>query len=713
MKFQCIFLLSIILFSIIPQFSLTLQSAVHDTFIPEFNENTIPPSPSPLYYYSNITLKADYMIVVDSDLSQPCTLIVFTPSQYNAWHNGEQTYAVYVKNITSGKYYIPLPPGNYIVVLNGPIAVGVSIYTLAENAIPFLENEMNSSYNPTGIASYGIYNNSGELSEYTVKTHEILGFYNITSIKAYNSTFSDPYGASLQLNVVLQLITKNGNQSLWLQNVISFITNESTAFYVDNIWNDSAVNASINPSLISGNGSINIYNGRSYYAYATPYFSYNYPFAGYLIINTTNVKGGVEVTFGYVSVQNGFLIPPNVIYYDRVFISVPNLVNSYILVDPNLLTGSENLYDAELVFGGQYNGEITNYTSLNANLALMYNNSGVKTFPSVYTFGSDTAEAAGNLHVSLQNNNAIVTVGERDYGLLTNNFTPSIPGFTYLQFENVVNNLGIVKVYGFYINSRFPINVPLYIIPNDTVNYTLYKITLTINGVNETIPVNYDLPSFQYFDNITIICEYNENILVTINYPNGTVSQWYLRGEYTNFPRIIQINQTVRYLLTQNQFLVNSPMNIHPSYVEQYLISVQYPNGTITGWYNASSSIILPNTIYINNSTRYVADENSITITHSGDYSPAYTEEFLVTIKYTNGSVSQWYTKGSEIYLKANVNFFQTAKWVGTYNETNGGSILVNEPISEDEVLGINYIPIIGIISIIIVVGIIVFLRKK
>ncbi|MCY0860766.1 MAG: hypothetical protein OWQ54_10125, partial [Sulfolobaceae archaeon] len=95
------------------------------------------------------------------------------------------------------------------------------------------------------------------------------------------------------------------------------------------------------------------------------------------------------------------------------------------------------------------------------------------------------------------------------------------------------------------------------------------------------------------------------------------------------------------------------------------------------------------------------------------DYSPAYTEEFLVTINYPNGSVSQWYTKGSEIYLKANVNFFQTAKWVGTYNETNGGSILVNEPISEDEVLGVNYIPIIGIISIIIAVGIIVFLMKK
>ncbi|BDC17346.1 hypothetical protein HS5_02360 [Acidianus sp. HS-5] len=800
-------------------------------------ESKTPPPPDVCYTIYNVSLEPNYMIVVCASFSNPYTLIIFTPCQFEAWSHCEQTTAVCVKNITSGKYDFILSPGNYILVINGycslvSIFSEVYVYIVPENAIPVIESEMSSPHNPTGIASYGIYNNSGQLSEYIIKTHEVLGFYNITSIEAYNSSFSNPYGASLQLNVVLQIVTSGGNETLWLQNVVSFITNEKEFYFVDNIWNLSAPCASINSTLVSGKGSVQpvcLLSPRDFYGYETCCSVYNFPFAGYLIINTTDVKGGVEVSFGYVIVQNGSLMPPNVVYYDKVFISIPDLTNSYILVDPNQLTGSLNVYDAELVFGGLYGGEITCYTSLHAELALMYNNSGVKPFPSVYTFGSDTAEATGDLHVSLQGNNAVVTVGERDYGLLTNNFKPSFPGFTYVKMERVVNNLGIINESSFYLNGYYYISPPLYFSPNSTVNYTLYKVMLSINGMNETILTSYNLSSFQYFNNITIICEYNENILVTIHYPNGTVTAWYLRGEQTDFPNIIQINSSVRYVLSQKQLIISSPINITPSYVEQYLISIYYPNGTVTEWYNASAKISLPSVIYINpstryvtnetyilithagnyypnyteeflvtisypnatvtswyirgeqtdfpriiqvcnltryildqkqliitspynvtptyvkqylisihypngtvtewynasakislpsviyitSSTRYITNESSLMITHAGNYYPNYTEEFLVTIHYTNGTITEWLADGSNLCLYAKTDIFQTIKWVGTFNVNNGEKIEVTSPITETEVICVNYTVVLGIVAIAVIIGVIIFIIRR
>ncbi len=63
---------------------------------------------------------------------------------------------------------------------------------------------------PTGVSAH----------DGPIYTNAVLGYANITSLQAYNSSFNVPYGASLQLNVVLEATSTNGNTYyFWLQNV--------------------------------------------------------------------------------------------------------------------------------------------------------------------------------------------------------------------------------------------------------------------------------------------------------------------------------------------------------------------------------------------------------------------------------------------------------------------------------------------------------------
>lgn len=66
---------------------------------------------------------------------------------------------------------------------------------------------------PTGISAH-----NGPIF-----TNAVLGFVAIQSLLAYNSSFTScPYGASVQLNVVLQVNTTSGTYYYWLQDVGSF-----------------------------------------------------------------------------------------------------------------------------------------------------------------------------------------------------------------------------------------------------------------------------------------------------------------------------------------------------------------------------------------------------------------------------------------------------------------------------------------------------------
>ncbi len=83
----------------------------------------------------------------------------------------------------------------------------------------------------SGIASFGIANNSGVVTPYEIKTNEIVGVANISSMQVYTPN-ANQYGvavtgATLQLNTELVINDNNAgtNQKVyWVQNVPDFET---------------------------------------------------------------------------------------------------------------------------------------------------------------------------------------------------------------------------------------------------------------------------------------------------------------------------------------------------------------------------------------------------------------------------------------------------------------------------------------------------------
>ena len=64
---------------------------------------------------------------------------------------------------------------------------------------------------------------------------------------------------------------------------------------------------------------------------------------------------------------------------------------------------------------------------MNADLALFYWDQTLEAFPSLYTFGVNTAESAYNIRVSYGDGVAEATSGTPYYGILTNDFSASLP----------------------------------------------------------------------------------------------------------------------------------------------------------------------------------------------------------------------------------------------------------------------------------------------
>ena len=287
---------------------------------------------------------------------------------------------------------------------------------------------------PSGIVSYGLTNQSGIDAPYAIASTDVIGVASISAINAYNSTAEsvgqNPSGATLQLNSVLVVNEKGGGtQVYWCQNTPDFVTSASQVALADNVWNYSASGFLSNDSITSegGGGDVSTFqqNGTTeyYYAYEESNSSYSLPLGLVLLINATAEPGtGALVQFGALSIGGTLGTRTGTDWFDNVTIHDPTANSAYFLTAGNYTTPLGTFYDTELVFGGEGNGEATNFTQLGANLGLFYANSTsdrMNAFPSYFDFGLDTAEAAGNVMVRyLGNGTAMVSVGTPSYGYL-------------------------------------------------------------------------------------------------------------------------------------------------------------------------------------------------------------------------------------------------------------------------------------------------------
>ena len=287
---------------------------------------------------------------------------------------------------------------------------------------------------PSGIASYGLTNRSGIDAPYAIASSDVIGVASISSINAYNSTAEsvgqNPSGATLQLNSVLVVDERGGGtQDYWCQNTPDFVTLASQVALADNVWNYSASGFLSNDSITSegGGGYVSTFqqNGTTeyYYAYEESNSSYSLPLGLVLLVNATAEPGtGVLVQFGAWLTGGTLGTRTGTDWFDNVTIHDPTADSAYFFTAGNYTTPLGTFYDTELIFGGEGGGEATNFTQLGANLGLFYANSTsdrMNAFPSYFSFGQDTAEAADNLMVRyLGNGTARVSVGTPNYDYL-------------------------------------------------------------------------------------------------------------------------------------------------------------------------------------------------------------------------------------------------------------------------------------------------------
>ncbi len=280
-----------------------------------------------------------------------------------------------------------------------------------------------------GVVSYGLYNISNGSGPYQVQTGEIIGYAKISRLAAFNSSppgNTSAYGATLQLNAVLNITSAQGNNySYWIQDVMDMNTSNGTYMIGDNVWNMTGLFANTSSGTIIGRGNSTffltpLYNGtqinESFYSY---FPNYTYPSAYPLYFIPAE---RVKIVNSYPVVQVGYEQNGSYYWYDNVTFDIP-AKSAYFLVTPyyqtpapELLHNASSFYDAELVLGGEGSGEVSNFSQANVTLWIGYlDNQTLIPFPAVGVFGSDTQEAARNLAISQANGDALITTGSLYY----------------------------------------------------------------------------------------------------------------------------------------------------------------------------------------------------------------------------------------------------------------------------------------------------------
>jgi thermopsin len=568
-------------------------------------------------------------------------LAVLTQQEYETWRGGHPTPVVYYSTVSYGAILaIPVGAGDYIAV----------VYPVSTTTCPSIAMGA-EVYLPIGIASYPLA---------PVTTSELMGFFNITAMSAYNpsgeSQFGVPNsGASLQFNVVLIVELTNGQkQYYFVQNVLSFVTDKNEFNIGDNVWNLTTSSSFLSNQTIVGNGMIYLSGEQYYYSYTTSFSTYSLPFAGYLIMSAYSDGGRVYVDFGYVIIQNGSHHPPSVVWFDNVTI-IPSApaVNAYFEVDTEL-TPSYLPMDAEFVFAGYANFEWTRFNGLSASLAMVYwNGSAWAPLPRLFDFGIDTAEGSvPNILVSVGGNGfATVSLGSFSPGLVAGEVpTPVLP-MTCVSYSNPVAN----QYFSGYITQPITINFPstVYVSSNERYVFQGYFVNnefLTNSSITIT-------PSETWFAQYDVEPVYQQQYLVSIVSPLPI----YINGEeavnYTNWlPPGSQVSIVVLdYVLTNgtmfipgvgNETLtVNAPTTLVINWSPRYLVTITstmpiYVNGQLvsnyTAWlspgttltiqaptYSAYGGLVLyqPNTT---SATLTINKPTKLTITYTPNYDRLY-----------------------------------------------------------------------------------------
>lgn len=380
-------------------------------------------------------------IVYNATSDNPISIAFMNSSQLGSFRYGQNdpiSNSIIYTNGTVFNQEVNVSPGRYYLVFYA-YAFGAIVnygYLVYPNT-PFSYGAL-QPLQPTGIASFGINNDSGYATTYEIMSNEVAGIANISSLLADNpnapSYGDNVAGATLQLNINLVIQRSNGRTNVyWVQNTPDFVTSVNTVALTDNIWNNSDMigrltNESVTSSNSANGGAVYTSVSRDQTTYAYIFdennMTYKLPFSFALVANESVLKGeGVLVQLGYRLFQNGSLVKTSTYWYDNITIHEPEVTSAYFEVSGNATTPVANFYDAELVFAGEGNLEPTQFVNMSASLGLFYKNATTGDFvayPSYYSFGGDTGETAGGVNIGYTNGIAYLKVGSSNYVYLGN-----------------------------------------------------------------------------------------------------------------------------------------------------------------------------------------------------------------------------------------------------------------------------------------------------
>ena len=341
--------------------------------------------------------------------------------------NVSNNSSIYALNLGKGKYVLDIINSG-----NSPLLLFTDYIYIPKNVDPLVYNM--SSY-ARGLAAYGIENNSGKITDYSISAPALMGFADINSLYSYySSQLGQSHQISLQLNGVLVVKNSNNNTfTYWVQDVANINSQDRVINFENNVWNYSYYSPTpfvLNNQSIVGNGAVYTdTNNQDFYVYSTNKSYFNYPLS-FALIESASVENnsGVNIKTCYQPLQgniyNSSVLNQEMGCYDNITIKDPNAEYAYFYVSGDQYPNFETppFYDAEFVLGGGYNGSHSVVQSLNAKLGLYYYNESTTSyvqFPSYYPIGADTGETADNVNIKYNGVYASATAGTDNINYLS------------------------------------------------------------------------------------------------------------------------------------------------------------------------------------------------------------------------------------------------------------------------------------------------------
>jgi hypothetical protein len=250
---------------------------------------------------------------------------------------------------------------------------------------------------PIGIADAGVSANGS----YSYSSTSFLGKIGINQLKVSGSQGKN---LSFQLNLNLKFFYGGTTYVYWVQDVAYFNTTDNNIYFIDNVWNFSAIlfpdtSSSMSNSTVSGNGSIlSSSEGALYYDIANSSLPGNFvnltePSEIELMSNSTvSSSGSPEVVLRYND-GYGWVTYDNVVFkFARGSVSDSNFVVDGQVNNPEGLS-----YDAELIMGGPGGGSSTNDQLSNVTMGLQFwNGHNFQEITNAINYGLDTGETISN-----------------------------------------------------------------------------------------------------------------------------------------------------------------------------------------------------------------------------------------------------------------------------------------------------------------------------